>query len=247
MRGLKACIATLLLAPLLPAQSSILEKALGNEVRQQKERAQYFYREHVEHRRPNGRLNFTQDYEWIFLEGEPFRKQVARNGKALKGRRLREEEERMRMTAAERRADAARPRANLIKVGNLSGQTILTRMDHTEAGEEAVDGRPAWVIRAEPKPGHEAVAYRMTFWIDQEDIAIAQLRYDVIGRGVDSLPGSWLITTYTRLKEGLWFKKTLQGEFRSAPPRPRSHWKQFHTFRDFRRFDAESTVTFEAK
>jgi hypothetical protein len=237
----------LLLAPALLAQSPVLEKALGNEVRQQKERRQYFYREHAEHRRPNGKLNFTQDYEWIFLEGEPFRKMVARNGKPLKGRRLRDEEERMRMTAAERRAEAARPKANIITVGNLSGQTILTRMDHTPMGEEQIDGRATWVIRADPKPGQESIAYRMTFWIDQEDTAIAQLRYDVIGRGVDSLPGSWLITTYTRLREGLWFKKTLQGEFHSAPPRPRSHWKELHTFRDFRRFDAESTVTFQEK
>ena len=28
--------------------------------------------------RPNGKLNFTEDYEWIYLEGEPFRKLVAR-------------------------------------------------------------------------------------------------------------------------------------------------------------------------
>ena len=237
----------LAVAPVIFAQHPLLEKALGNEVRQERERGHYFYREHAEHRRPNGKLNFTQDYEWIYLEGQPFRKMVARNGKPLKGKLARQEEERMRMTAAERRAADRRPKPNIITVGNLSGKTILTEMDHTEMGEAEVEGRRTRVIRAEPKPGRESIAYRMTFWIDSEDTALARLKYEVIGHGVDSLPGSWLTTTYTRFGEGLWFKSRLEGEFYTGPPRPRSHWRQIHTFRDFRRFDAESTVTFSEK
>ena len=229
----------------LHAQNAHLEQALSNEVKQLKEREKYFYREHAEHRRPNGELNWTQDYEWIFLEGEPFRRMVARNGKPLQGKLAKEEAERLRMTAAQRRKHAARPNPRVISVGNLSGKVILTEMDHTEAGEAEIGGRKVWVVRAEPKPGHEHVAYRMTFWIDQQEHALAQLKYEVIGRGVDSLPGSWLTTRYFRFAENLWFKQSLNGEFRTGPPRPRSHWRQTHTFRDFRKFDAESTVTFQ--
>lgn len=234
-------------APALLAQHPVLEKALGNEARQETERARYFFREHAEHRRPNGKLNFTQDYEWIYLEGLPFRKMVAWNGKPLKGKLARQEEERMRMTAAERRAADRRPRPNVITVGNLSGKTILAEMDHTELGEAELGGRKVRILRAEPKPGKESIAYRMTFWVDEEDSALAQLKYEVIGPGVDSLPGSWLVTTYTRFAPGLWFKSRLEGELHTGPPRPRSHWRQIHTFRDFRRFDAESTVTFSEK
>jgi hypothetical protein len=238
----------LVLAPALWAQSALLEEALGNETRQERERGRYFYREHAEHRRPGGQLNFTQDYEWIYLEGEPFRKIVARNGKPLQGKAAREEEARMRMTAAERRASGRKPNPRVIRVGGLSGKTILTAMTHTAAGEEMVDGRKSWVITAEPKPGPETLAYRMTFWIDQQERVLAQVKYEVIGRGEESLPGTWLTTTYVRFAEGLWFKRSLNGEFFTGPPvRPRSHWRQRHTFSDFRRFDAESTVTFEEK
>jgi hypothetical protein len=237
----------LLFASTLLAQNPHLEQALANEAKQLKERERYFYREHAEHRHPNGQLNYTQDYEWIYLEGEPFRKLVARNGKPLKGKLAAQEEERLRMTAAERRAASRKPNPRVISVGNLSGKVILTEMDHTAAGEEEIDSRKTWVIRAEPKPGHEAVAYRMTFWIDQQDHALAQLKYEVIGYGVESLPGTWLTTRYVRFAENLWFKKTLNGEFYTGPPRPRSHWIQQHTFRDFRKFDAESTVTFQEK
>jgi hypothetical protein len=229
------------------AQSALLEEALSNEAKQAKEREKYFYREHAEHRRPNGQLNFTQDYEWIFLEGEPFRRMVARNGRPLTGKLAKQEAERLRMTAAQRRAASRKPNPRVISVGNLRGKVILTEMDHTAAGEEEIDGRKTWVIRAEPKPGHEAVAYRMTFWVDQQERVLAQLQYEVIGRGVESLPGTWLTTTYFRFAENLWFKKSLNGEFYTGPPRPRSHWRQFHTFREFRKFDAESTVTFQEK
>ena len=235
----------LLFAVGLQAQNAHLEQALANEVKQVKEREKYFYREHAEHRRPNGQLNFTQDYEWIFLEGEPFRRLVARNGQPLQGKLAKEEAERLRMTAAERRRQAARPNPRVIKMGDLSGKVILKEMDHIETGVEELDGRKVWVIQAAPKPGHEHVAYRMTFWIDQQEQVVAQLKYEVIGRGVDSLPGSWLVTRYFRFAENLWFKQSLNGEFRTAPPRPRSHWRQAHTFRDFRKFDAESTVTFQ--
>ena len=227
------------------AQDAILEQALANEAKQTKERAAYFYREHAEHRRPNGQLNYTQDYEWIFLEGEPFRRLVARNGQPLKGKLAKEEAERLRMTAAERRAHSKKPNPRIITVGNLSGKVILTEMDHTPLGEAEINGRRAWVIEAVPKPGHESVAHTLKFWIDQEEKVIAQLRYDVTGPGQQSLPGTWMITTFTRYKANLWFKQSLNGEFYTGPPRPRSHWLQQHTFKDFRKFDAESTVTFQ--
>lgn len=234
----------LLLAPVLFAQNPLLEQALDNEARQGRERRSFFYREHVEHLRPNGRRNFTQDYEWIYLEGQPFRKLVARNGKPLRGALARQEQERLRMTAAERRQAASRPQLHVISVGNLTGKTILTDMDHTVEGESVLRGRPVTVLRAEPKPGQESIAYRLTFWIDREDVAIAQLKYEVIGPGVDSLPGTWLVTTYTRYLPGLWFKSHIEGEFLTGPPKPRSHWRQTHSFQDFRKFDASSTVTF---
>ncbi len=234
----------LFLTPCLLAQSGLLERALGNEARQGKERESYFYREHAEHLRPNGQRNFTQDYEWVYLEGEPFRRMVARNGKPLKGRLARDEAERLRMTAAERRAHARKPNPRVIQVGNLSGKVILTEMDHTQLADEQIDGRKVWVIRAEPKPGRESIAYRMTFWIDQEDTVLARVKYEVIAHGTDSLPGTWSLATYTRHEPGLWFKTRVEGEFYTGPPRPRSHWRQIHVFKDFRKFDAESTITF---
>ena len=194
---------------------------------------------------PGGNLNFTQDYEWSFPGREPFRGIANRNGKPLWGKLAREEAERMRMTAAERRGAKRETGPHVITVGNLSGGVNLTEMDHTESGEETIEGRKTRAIRAEPKPGRESIAYRLTFWIDPQDSVLAQLKYEVIGKGVDSLPGSWLLTRYLRYADGLWFKQTLRSEFFTGPPQPRSHWFQNHTFRDFKKFDAESTVTFQ--
>src|SRR5258708_19746444 len=86
-----------------PSPSEILQRAFDNEVAQQSLRAQYFYREHAERRRAGpdgkpGKLTFTHDYEWIYLEGEPFRKFVPINGHPLKGKKAQQQEARMKHT-----------------------------------------------------------------------------------------------------------------------------------------------------
>jgi hypothetical protein len=240
--------------------TEILTRAFENERRLQSVRSQYFCRERAEHRQASreqapGKLNFTQSYEWVYLEGEPFRRLVAVNDVPLRGKKAAEENRRMQMTGAERRAaaKAKKPNPRLISVGNVSYEDLLRAMQHTLEKVEPVDGRNAWVIRSAPKRDLQggtcgelqAECYQFTFWIDQEEFAMLRERYEVIGKGTDALPGTWSTTTYVRAAEGLWFRSRMEGYFVTGPPRPAGRWWQVHVFSDYRKFDAASTITFD--
>lgn len=240
--------------------NEILTRAFENERRQEVIRSQYCWREHAERRESTrdqkpGKLNFTHDYEWIYLEGEPFRKLVAVNGRPLQGKRAKQEALRMQMTAAERRAARAnsKPNPRIISVGNVPFADIVRALDHYLVGEEIISGRNAWVIRSAPggdsAPGAGAADARScqyTFWIDQQDFVLIRQKYEVVRAGVEALPGTWSETLYSRAADGLWLRTRMEGYFVTGPPRPPARWWQVHTFSDYRKFDAGSTITFES-
>lgn len=242
--------------------SEVLARAFENERRQQVARSQYFFRERAERRETSrdqkpGRLNFTHSYEWVYLEGEPFRKLVAVNDVPLRGKKAEEEDRRMRMTAAERRAAAAanKPNSRIISVGNVQPSELLHVLHHTLEGEEVIAGRSASLIRSEPRRAlkgdrcgeSKAECYRYTFWIDQQDLVIVQQKYEVIAHGTEALPGTWSKMTYSRVGNGPWLRTRMEGYFVTGPPRPAAKWWQLHTFSDHRKFDAVSTVVLDEK
>lgn len=243
-----------------PDAVELLRRAFDLETTQQAIRAQYFYREHAERYRAGrdgkqGKLTFTRSYEWVYLEGQPFRKLVAMNEHPLKGKDAENEERRMRMTAAERREAGAQrdPRSHVIHLGDFNLTVILPIMEHKLLREETLDGRAAWVIQSEPRTGQvtttpaemRALCYGFTFWVDREDGALARQEYRIIRKGVEALPGSWTRLTFERHSPGLWFPKSQEGFYTASPPRRPNAWSQAHRFYDFKKFDASTTVTFE--
>jgi len=245
-----ACV----LADHLNDAGRILEHAVANRTAQTDARAHFIYREHMVHSNPDGHVNETQDFEWIFLEGSPYRKLVAVKGKPLSGKAAKEEERKFQMTAVERRADAQRHKPNPhIFSADISPATVLRVMNHQVERTETLNGRPCWVIRSEPKPDftattneeREAKAYRFTYWIDTDDEMIAQERYEIAGSGAQLLPGSSQTTTYTKIGDSVWLPNYREGEYTSGPPRPRGHWRQTHRFTDYRKFGSEATVVFQ--
>jgi len=239
-----------------PAVGDLLSRMIAAENAQEPERAHYIYREHAENFRLDGKLRHSSDYEWIYLEGQPYRKLVAYNGKPLKGKRAAEEERHFQMTRAQRRtSDALRkPNPHIVSAG-IEPAAVVRLMTHKVSGEELIRGRPTWVVESEPGPDVEqarsakdrvTLCYKTTMWIDQEDYAIAQIRWEVIREGPEVLPGSFASSTFERLAPALWLRSVLAGEFSSGPPHPTDHWKQTHHFSDYHRFGTQSNVSFDA-
>lgn len=255
-----ACLALLLSTASLASGSDLaavdmVRLAFEREDTQDALRTQYIFREHAERwgvgrDGKRGKLTFTRDFENIYLEGELFRKLVAKNGRSLKGKEAAEEDRRMQMTAAERRAHSAvtSRKQKVFSPCEGSRAEILRMSEHVLLRQESPAGHPVWVVQSTPRSGlsspseQKAAAYKHIYWIDSEEHAITQEYCEVINAGVDTLPGSWIRRENSRTNESLWLIHALETESFTADG---AHWFQTHRFFDFRRFGAETTVTFD--
>jgi len=246
----------------VPGQSpltgeQILRQAVEIGKQQDALREQYLYRDHVEilewkRDGSSGRVLDRRDFEVFYLEGFPYRRLTAINGKPLTGEQEAAEVEKLKMTAAERRAALTQGRRKFFSAGNRP-EDILRLLSHVLAGEEMVGGRKAWVVRSEagkdaaaaPASGASVLCYRYTSWIDQESGVIAQQDFEVVRKGVDTEPGTKSRAVYSTEDGSPWFLRSMEGKFilKRADGEHRS--VERHTTSGFRQFSAESALSFE--
>lgn len=123
---------------------------------------------------------------------------------------------------------------------------LISRYRAEVVGREAVNGRPAYIIRFEPKSGNLPVRRRIDHalnnsrgkvWIDAEEFGVARVEFELIepvrlwlgilGK-IGDMDGRF---EQVRLKPGIWFPKTmsfyLKGRalFKSFHERRTSHWR----------------------
>jgi hypothetical protein len=140
----------------------------------------------------SGKVTSTESktFDVLMLYGRPFRKLVAKNGKPLSPRDQAEQDSKLQKEIDKRKRqsqqdiakeerEAEKEQKNIRKVaGEIPNACILTLL-----GEEQVAGRPAYVIKAEPRPGYKSADARTRFlskmrgtlWIDNADYHWAKL------------------------------------------------------------------------
>jgi hypothetical protein len=235
----------------------IVRSAIAGEKHQESLRQQYIYREHQENRllKPDGtpgRLYIDRDFEHIFLEGGFYRKLVAIDGKPLKPKQAREEEEKMRMTAAERKAAGSTKKGIHTLTSGVPLVDIVAMMDHRILREEEFGGLTCWVVQSEPKPDAvprtpnetRALPYRYVQWIAQTDRSIPRKEWEVIGGGQDTPPGSNVKLVFLRNSDGallpqqyIWNSVKYKGKGVA--------FLQTQVFSDYRRFTSQTSVQFD--
>ena len=247
------------LCPILHAAEltgeEIIRSALEASHHQEVLRQQFVYHEHQENgpAKPDGtpaKVRITRDFEVIFLEGDFYRKLVAVDGKPLKAKQAQEEEEKMRMTAVERKAK------HPVRKGLHTGvplSTLVSVMDHKLLREEEVGGRKYWVVQSEPKKDAapktlletQALSYRYTHWIDELEHAVFRKEWEVIGAGVDMKPGSTTKLLFGRNAEGAWLLQRADLLILNGDKLGGNRFFQTNVFSDFRRFTTETNVHFD--
>jgi hypothetical protein len=260
-KTLLRCTLFLALAKPLPAADltaeEIVRSAIEGEKRQESLRQQYIYREHQENRllKPDGtpgRLYINRDFEHIFLEGGFYRKLVAIGSKPLKPKQAREEEEKMRMTAAERKAAGSNEKGIHTLTSGVPLVDIVAMMDHKILREEEFGGLTCWVVQSEPKPNAvpqtpnqtRAMAYRYVQWIAQTDRSIPRKEWEVIGEGQDTPPGSNVKLVFLRNPDGALLPQ--QYTWNSVRYKGKGvAFLQIQVFSDYRRFTSQTSVQFD--
>jgi hypothetical protein len=170
-----------------PDAAEIVRRSIKLDRANRERMRDYNYIENVENKTldGSGRVTKTETLtrDVIFIEGEPYSRLIARNGKPLEGAEKKKEDDRLtkfserqkKMTPEERRKRAAereeRERKSLEFLGEIPDAYNLAL-----EGEDVRGSRACWVIRATPRAGYRPRGWRASIlpktrgrlWIDKQ-------------------------------------------------------------------------------
>ena len=199
------------------------------------------------------RKDRSETHEIVFVEGEAYKKLVARNEWPLEAKEQAMEEKKLRRVAEER---FRQRRSGLFYkyVSMGSYKDLLTLFDNRLLGEEEIRGRKAWVIGSTPKEGHaaanahekEVLSFAQKLWIDEADHQILRSVYTVVGHHIVFMPGTTITWEFEKIDEGAWLpiSGVIDGRLQFArliKPAVRTEYRNSK----FQKFDVQSTITTE--
>jgi hypothetical protein len=211
-----------------PDARQIMEASIAATQRDWKARLHYTYIERDENRRRDlaGRVK-SEDVEvskMILVNGVPFEQLVERNGQppsAEQERKQKRELDKLRRETPEQRAERLRKQQ---EENTSIVKEVPNAFDFQVVGEEAVNGRPAYVLQATPHPGYHAQGkYGNMFskvagklWVDKQDLGWIKVDGRVIqpfSMGlflVRLLRGSHITMEQTRVDDGIWMPERIE-------------------------------------
>ncbi|MEP6962171.1 MAG: hypothetical protein ABI995_08835, partial [Acidobacteriota bacterium] len=74
------------------------------------------------------------------------------------------------------------------------------------------------------------------------ELVILKSRFEIVSEGVEALPGSSSLATFTRTPTGVWFIRELDSDMFTKGD---NHWTQTETFSNFKKFNVDSTIQFD--
>jgi hypothetical protein len=225
---------------------------------------QYAYREYVEQRSVNadGKVlgRTTETWEIIGLEGSSYRKLVARNDQPLSPKEQKREDARMKAEADLRRNENPEQRKKrlftLYYSYRLPYNKLADVFDVKYAGEREFGGRTLQVIEAAPKLDYEPKTpderesrnYQLTLWLDPDDAFPMRIEAEIVGSQSRMEKGTSIRQDFVKLPDGFWAPKVLTIRFSAKMLKMhRIRGDKTHTYDNFRKFSAESTIQFTGK
>ncbi len=205
----------------------IMVRSLAATQRSWEARDHYVYKERDEDRRldPDGRVR-SQDVDdsIIILVGEaPFEQLVKRNGRPPSADEQRKQDEKLaslkRETPQERAARLREQRENRSFI-----REVPEGFDFQLIGEEVINGRPAYVLRATPRAGYRANGkygklmskVQGKVWVDKQDFGWVKIEGEVtqpfsLGLFLARvLRGSHITMEQSSFDDGIWLPKRIE-------------------------------------
>ena len=205
----------------------IMVRSLAATQRSWEARDRYVYKERDEDRRldPDGRVR-SQDVDdsIIILVGEaPFEQLVKRNGRPPSAEEKRKQDEKLaslqRETPQQRAARLREQRENRSFI-----REVPEGFDFQLIGEEVINGRPAYVLRATPRAGYRANGkygklmskVQGKLWVDKQDFGWVKIEGEVtqpfsLGLFLARvLRGSHITMEQSSFDDGIWLPKRIE-------------------------------------
>lgn len=229
----------------------------------------YSYVQHTELRQfgRDGRVVKTESrtFDVLVIDGEPYEKLIAKNGKPLSDAEARKEAEKLDRELSRRRSQDPGQRARRLserekrrREGREFAREIPEAFTFRLAGQDTLEGRPVWIIDAEPKPGYKGKAkhanllskFRGRLWIDQQDYqwvrveveTIAPVRFGWILAKLD--PGARMTFEQRRVHGEVWLPSHAWMRLGARLALVKRMDAEVEvSWRDYRKFQTDSRVT----
>lgn len=174
----------------------------------------------------NGADKTVELSEIVPVEGTPYERLIARNGKPLSSDEKRKEDEKYQKVVRERQNESEADRnARIRKYENERSflKDLPNAYDYKLLGEDMVDGRPSWIVSVTPRADFVPTTPRGSMlkhiggklWIDKQEIHWAKAEAQVIdpiniGWVLARIgPGAKIALDMIRVADGLWMPEKI--------------------------------------
>jgi hypothetical protein len=254
-------------AALAQDANEIVRRASDRDFTNFEARKNYTYQERQEVREYNGKGKLTkteiETHEILILQGQPYEKLIARNDHPLSEKDAQKEQKKLDNEVEKRKKQSAAEKAKLEKE-RLEEQKYLREFteafDFKVIGEEAVSGKPAWVISVTPKQGYRPklsdakmfTKLRGKVWISKDEYHWVKAE----GEAIDTLsfgfflfrvaPGATVSFEQTSVNGEVWLPSriSVRAEARIAILK-KMRAEVDITYREYRKFQADSKIVSE--
>ncbi len=203
-------------------------------------------------------------YEIVEIYGEQVRRLIAKDDKPLDSKEAAKEEERIQKIIDKHKNESEDDRKK--RVEKEAKQREESRKFVTEVadshdfrliGTEVLDGREAWVIDGDPRPGYEPQEkaakfvhkFRGRLWIDKDDMQLAKMEIEA----VDTASVGWVMArihkgtrvTYDQLRmnDEIWLPQHLTYKFDARVALLKGYNVDGEqTYRDYKKFRTSSKI-----
>jgi len=187
----------------------------------------------------------------IFVEGEQYKRLVARDGKPLNAKAEAREEKKVQQIAEERRKARRRRLFNFSRSFGVTDDDLDKLCDRRLVGEEEVRGRKAWVIEYTPRKDHvpankhekDLYTFQIKVWVDEEEGVTSKFLLLAVADGILKL-GSWLTIDSAKVNDDAWLPVFIVLDARiQIAAVIRDSFRAETRNSNFKKFDVKSTIT----
>ena len=193
----------------------------------------------------------SKTFDVVFLEGDTYRKLIARDDKPLSAGEAAKVEKEMQKTAEERRKGTA-VFSTSRNISIASDEDLFTLHTCKIAGQEEIEQRKTWVVQCDPRAGlvaenpseKEKLTTSRRLWIDEKQYALVKFVDTVLEGNPLETPGSTTTVKFALINNDAWLEISLviDGHLHFAKfikPKVRTEYVNSN----FKKFDVQSTVT----
>jgi hypothetical protein len=251
----------------------LLRRAEEKDLENEKRLRDYTYIEREERHKLNGRggepdgVKKIDSRTWEILEiyGEPVARLTAKDDKTLPADEARKEDDKIQKIIDKRKnesEDDRRKRREKEEKGREEDRKFVLEIadafNFRLLGSEALDGRDAWVLEGEPRPGYEPKSrdarilskFKGRVWIDKSDAQWVKLditAIDTISFGFVLArvhKGTHILFEQIRVNDEVWLPKQVEIHLDARVALFKAYDEDIElTFHDYRKFRTDTKMT----